>query len=169
MSRVRIGLPESAKTRRWLWAPSRPRKIQRLASTYRPLATRTNRGEEPETSEAKAPLTELHATASPSIVSTAAWISRARIGSPPVIQDPDQSIDHPARPSRSTPLARHNPRRRSAGAHRRQLPDQTAHDPCRLWFDSTPVRSIRRRFGVACGPSLAAAEPTGDMQHGDLR
>jgi hypothetical protein len=58
------------------------RPIHRLASTYRPLATRTNRGEEPETLAAKAPLTELHATTSPSIASTAAWISRARIGSP---------------------------------------------------------------------------------------
>ncbi len=51
-------------------------------SAYRPLATSTNRGEEPETLEAKAPLMELHATASPSIASAAAWVSRARIGSP---------------------------------------------------------------------------------------
>lgn len=52
------------------------------AKTYRPLATRTNRGEEPDALVASAPLIEDHATDWPSDASTAAWISLARIGSP---------------------------------------------------------------------------------------
>lgn len=51
-------------------------------STYRPLAIRTKRGDVPETLAAREALTEDHATGAPSDVSTAAWMSLARIGSP---------------------------------------------------------------------------------------
>jgi len=48
---------------------------------YRPRAIRTNRGEEPVTFEARAFLTDDHDTGSWTSASTAAWMSRARIGS----------------------------------------------------------------------------------------
>ncbi len=48
---------------------------------YLPRSIRTNRREEPETLEARAPLIEDHATGSPSDASTAAWMSLALIGS----------------------------------------------------------------------------------------
>ncbi len=52
------------------------------ASTYRPLATRTKRGDDPETLAARAALTEDLATGAPRDPSTAKWMSLARIGSP---------------------------------------------------------------------------------------
>lgn len=52
-----------------------------FANTYRPLAIRTNRGDEPEALDAKAVLTEDQPTGSPSNASTAACMSFARMGS----------------------------------------------------------------------------------------
>jgi hypothetical protein len=107
-----------------------------------------NRGEELETLEAKAPLTELHATASPSIASTAAWISRARIGSP-----------WPSKTWTRAPTTQpgRRDRRRWLGTTRGSAPlartaasfsVNRANDPRRSWFDRTPIRSTARESNV---------------------
>jgi hypothetical protein len=56
--------------------------MPRYASSYRPGATRTSRGEDPEALATRAVLIEDVATGWPRAASTAAWMSLGRIGSP---------------------------------------------------------------------------------------
>jgi hypothetical protein len=63
------------------WTQTTTHCIYALARTYRPGDTRLNLGEEPVMLAAREALTELQRTGSPSNASTAAWTSRARIGS----------------------------------------------------------------------------------------
>ena len=55
-----------------------------LRAAYRPREIRTNRGAGPETCLASPAFTASHEIGSPTAASAAAWISRARIGSPRV-------------------------------------------------------------------------------------
>jgi hypothetical protein len=114
------------------------------ANTYRPLATRTKRGEAPETLAARAALTEVHATGAPSDVSTAAWMSLARIGPP---RSPSTwTTAFSTQPGRRGRCRQVTDCRRGAplaGTAASSL-TRRANDPCRSWFDRTPIRSITR-------------------------
>ncbi len=136
--------------------------IQRAASTYRPLATRTRRGEAPETLPARAALTEAQRTGSPSDASTAAWMSLARIGSSRSAStcttafstQPGQRgrCRHATTARRGPPLAR---TAASFFAARRK-------DPCSSWFDRTPTSSIF----LVCASLLIAVAPSAGAPRG---
>ena len=112
------------------------------ASTYRPLATRTKRGDVPETLAARAALTEDHATGTPSDASTEAWMSLTRIGSSRSASTRTMAFStQPGRRSRcrhATACRRGPPLARTAAS----FPARRPNDPCRSWFDRTPISSI---------------------------
>jgi hypothetical protein len=109
--------------------------IQRAASTYRPLATRTSRPDEVETCEASAPLTEDRGTGLPTSASTAAWMSLARIGSPRSVSTSTTAFrTQPGRRDRCRRLSGCRggpPLARTAAS----FPASRRNDPCRSWFE----------------------------------
>jgi hypothetical protein len=129
------------------------------ANTYRPLDTRTNRREEPETLAARAALTDEHATGSPSNSSTAAWTSLARIGSSRSASTWTTAFStQPGRRGRcrqATACRRGPPLARTAASFSARRPN----DPCRSWFDRTPISSIFEEESGANRTNLVAAWP----------
>jgi hypothetical protein len=110
------------------------------ASTYRPRATRMNRGEGPETFEHSACLTEDHATGSPINTSTALWTSLARIGPPrSVITWTTARRTQPGRRDRCRHdrCSRTSPFARTSAS----FPTTRRNRPCKSWFDSAPTTS----------------------------
>ncbi len=99
------------------------------ASTCRPLATRTKRGEAPKTLAAKAALTDDHATVAPSDASTAAWMSLASIGSSRSASTWTTAFSTQPRPARSLPVDHGLPPRPAAGPHGGQFPGQPGQRP----------------------------------------
>jgi hypothetical protein len=124
---------------------------------------RANRGEGPETLDARAILTDDHATGSPSNVSTAIWMSLARIGSARSPSTWTTAFStQPGRRGRcrqATGLRRGPPSARTAASFSARRPNY----PCRSWFDRTPISSIDSRC-VNPGPEKGsgfAPRPSG--------
>ncbi len=133
---------------------------QRPASTYHPLATRTNRGDGPENVGSQGTLDGAPRHRLPHHCFDCCMDLPSPHRLPPATQDLDQSIYHPARPSPSKPLARTTrggaPLARTAAS----FSVNRANDSCRSWFDRTPIRSISPDIRALVQTHMACAHHT---------